>query len=366
MFDLVVGAPNRTTKENIFMENQETYNPLYVKFESCFEQIIYRLAQLQPNSFQPIDLEDFIMFFEEPCSKGKNKGLPRLQSIFDQYLKNSKMKFSDENYVANVCLALTYDDMKLANGLEIPIYRIMLNRYNESAHCKRTFVDYSTLENELYVNDSTSSLEGKNLLDILFRRVFEKGYLDKYFNGPDLTMLKVYLKPMRETGVKTNIKDFTNRYQDYRRLSSKAYDTRLRNIYKAYWAVLSVKFDIWDDIKNFKDNPFGSLQESIDFLNDLKPLKEKKEYFKQKLKKEAEAETETETETSATLEDPKIRYKTLKEYLVKKFGGSKIREVDGAFEVLTGKKWCLKYFLNGGYNNLKTGERGSWINSFSA
>lgn len=333
------------------MENEKEYN----KFESYFDLIVHKLAQLQPNSFQPIDIEDFTMFFEEPCSKGKNKGLPRLYSVFDQYLEKSKTKLSDENFIKDVCFILTCTKINCTNGLTKTPCEIMLNKYNESAHCKKAFVDYSTLENELYVDDSTSSLVAKDIEDILFRRVFEKGYLNKYFNGSDLTLLREYLKSLKKLNGETNIKDFTNHFQDYRRLSSKAYDTRLRNIYKAYWAVLSVKFDIWDDIKNFKDNTFESFQESVKYLNNLKPLKEKKEYFK-KLK---EAKIEP-----STPEDPKTRYRVLKEYLVQKFGPMNVKEVEGGFVV--DKEWHMKYFENGGFVNLKTGKKGSWLKSLSA
>ena len=332
----------------------------YNKFYNNFDPIIRKLAQLNPNLFNHIDLEDFIMFFEELCSKGENKGLPRIYNIFNQCLKNSKTKFSDDNYIADVCLAMTYEKVKCRNGLSTTTGERMVYMYRESAHCKTAFVDYESLENELYTDDTASSLVIANdLEDVLFRKVFEKGYLNRFFNGSDLVMLKEYLKLMRETGVKTSIKDFTNHYQDSRKLSSKAYDTRLRYIYKAYWAVLSAKFDIWDSIKGFKDNPFESFQESVDFLNNIKPLKERKEYAKQKLKKEAETSTST-----STPEDPELRYKALKKYLIKKFDSVNVKEVNGGFVV--DKEWCLKYFLNGGFVNLKTGERGSWLKSLSA
>lgn len=336
------------------MENEKEYN----KFYENFDPIVRRFAQLNPNLFNHIDLEDFIIFFEEPCSKGKNKGLPRNYNIFNQCLKNSKTKFSDDNYIADFCLALTYNKISFSNGLNTTIGRAMVYEYKESAHCKTTFVDYESLENELYTDDTTSSLAVANdLEDILLRKVFEKGYLNSYFNGSDIIMLKEYVKSLKKLSGETNIKDFTNQYSDSRMLSNQAYEKRLRNAFKAWVAFLIVKFDLWDYLKGFKHNPFKSLQESIDFLNNLKPLKERKEYFK-KLKGCEECKT-----TNELSKDLKV--KALKEYLTQRFDPRNIKKVNKDFEVKIGKKWCLKYFLNGGYNNLKTGEKGSWLHDLN-
>lgn len=330
------------------MENQENYS----KFYNHFDLVIRRLAKFNPLLFNHIDLEDFLIFFEEPSSKGKNKGLPRSYNIFDHFLKNSQRKFSDENYVEDVCLALTYDKIRCTNGLVTTVCERMVYMYKESKHCKTTFVDYSTLENELRMEDTTASSVANDLKDLMFHKVFEAGYLNVYFNGSDLIMLKEYLKSKIKD--QTNIKEFSNYYKDSRMLSAKAYDTRLRNVFKAWVAVLSVKFGLWICLEGF-NIPFGSFQESVGFLNNLKPLKERREYFKKLTKKLEKHNKET------TSEDKKLRSKVLKEYLIQRFGITHIREIYGDFEVKVGNSWCLKYFLNGGYNDLKNGITGSWL-----
>lgn len=340
----------------IILENEKKYNKFYQNFDS----IIRKLAQLQPILFNHIDLEDFIMFFEEPCSKGKNKGLPRNYNIFNQCLKNSKTKFSDDNYIADVCLAMTYEKVKCRNGLNTTTSERMVYMYRESAHCKTAFVDYESLENELYTDDITPSLIIANdLEDIIYHKVFERGYLNSYFNGSDIIMLKEYIKSLEELSGETNIKDFTNQYLDSRMLSNQAYEKRLRNVFKAWVAVLIVEFDLWDELKGFEHNPFKSFKESVDFLNNLKPLKERKEYMK-KLNKDKEPKTSTPEDIEDLSRDER-RSRVLKRYLIQKFGLSNVKKSDEGFEVKTNNKWCVKYFLNGGYNNCKTGEKGSWL-----
>ncbi len=338
------------------MENEKEYN----KFYSNFDPIVRRLAQLKPNLFSHIDLEDFMMFFEEPSSRGKNKGLPRIYNIFDHFVKNLQIKFSDDNYVVDVCLALTYNKINCRNGLVTTVCRRMVAMYKESAHCKTTFVDYKSLEKELRVEESTitKTAAANDLKDIMFHKVFEDGYLNVYFNGSDLIMLKEYLKS-KITSQSTSIKDFTNNYSDSRMLTSKAYDTRLRNVFKAWVAVLSVNFGLWTCLSGF-EIPFTSFQESVDHLNNLKPLKERKEYFKKLTEELKNHETSTPEDMDEISRDER-RSRVLKEYLVQKFGIHCVKKSDGGFEVKIGNKWCAKYFLNGGYNNCKTGEKGSWL-----
>lgn len=335
----------------------------YNKFYSNFDPIIRKLAQLKPNLFNHIDLEDFLMFFEEPCSKGKNKGLPRSYNIFDYFVKNLQIKFSDDTYIADVCRAMTYNKINCRNGLSTTTCERMVYMYRESAHCKTAFVDYESLENELYIEESTviDSLVVKELKDIMYHKVFEDGYLNVYFNGSDLIMLKEYLES-KILGQSNSIKDFTNHYLDSRRLTAKAYDTRLRNVYKAWVAFLAVNFDLWTLLSG-AIIPFETYQECIDYLNNLKPLKERKEYMKKLTKelKKCEKNENSTSEGEGQLIRNERRSIVLKEYLIQKYGLSNVKKVDKDFEVKIGNKWCCRYFLNGGYNNFKTGEKGSWL-----
>ena len=89
----------------------------YAKFYSNFDLIIRKLAQLKPELFNQIDLEDFLIFFEEPCSRGNNKGKSRIYNIFDHFVKNLQIKLSDDTYIADVCRAMTYNKINCRNGL---------------------------------------------------------------------------------------------------------------------------------------------------------------------------------------------------------------------------------------------------------